>query len=189
MYLIALTSKSMIRGFEVCKYLNYWIQNDVLIQNGNKHDMLTFYKKVSCINDYFINSDTCGVNIENIDEDVFGKVKRTCYEYSNHNFSNDIEKFKWIYYEHIQPGNTCTGIRNELQSIRTYNVTLELQVPGIVALHPLGFSCVKKIRKKKGAWDNLELEDHQLLHISKRTNKNSDNERYSISYNSTKYYQ
>lgn len=47
--------------------------------------MLTFYKKVSCINDYFINSDTCGVNIENIDEDVFGKVKSLYEVHDNFN--------------------------------------------------------------------------------------------------------
>ncbi|SBT52572.1 unspecified product [Plasmodium ovale wallikeri] len=75
---------------------------------------------------------------------------RKCYESSNHNFSNDVEKFRWIYHEHMQYGNTCSGIRNELPSTRTRNSTLELLVPGIAALFTLvGILLPQKNKKEK----------------------------------------
>ncbi|SBS90489.1 PIR Superfamily Protein [Plasmodium ovale curtisi] len=83
---------------------------------------------------------------------------------------------------------TCSGIPNELPSTRTYNLTVVVLVPGLIALFTfLGFLLHQKIKRKKGMWDNLEHEDHQFLQLSKRINKNSDNGPYNISYNSAKY--
>ncbi|SBS95575.1 PIR Superfamily Protein [Plasmodium ovale curtisi] len=79
---------------------------------------------------------------------------------------------------------------NELPSTRTYNLTVVVLLPGLIALFTsLGFSLRQKIRRKKGMRDNLEHEGHQFLQSSKRINKNSDNGQYNISYNSTKYFQ
>ncbi|SBT73857.1 PIR protein [Plasmodium ovale] len=112
---------------------------------------------------------------------------RKCHESSDHNFCNEVEKFRWIYYEHMQSSNTCSGIPNELPSTRTYNLTVVVLVPGLIALvfpfllfifykfTPLGFWLHRKIRRKKGMPDNLEHEDNQFLQSSKRINKNSDN--------------
>ncbi|SBT54963.1 PIR Superfamily Protein [Plasmodium ovale wallikeri] len=75
-----------------CKYLNNWIQNKLLNNIKNKYDTLGFYQNVMHIYDYLIDTDTCDGNIENIDEDIFGKVK-TLYEvYDNFNrFRNPKE--------------------------------------------------------------------------------------------------
>ncbi|SBT83174.1 PIR protein [Plasmodium ovale] len=132
---------------------------------------------------------------------LYKECIRKCHENSEHNFCNEVEKFKWIYYEHMKSGTTCSGIPNELPSTRTYNLTVVVLVPGLIALvlpfllfifykfTPLGFSLRQKIRRKKGMWNNLEHESHQFLQSSKRINKNSDNGQYNISYNSTKYSQ
>ncbi|SBS95224.1 PIR Superfamily Protein [Plasmodium ovale curtisi] len=81
-------------------------------------------------------------------------------------------------------------IQNELPSTRTYNLTVVVLVPGLIALFTsLGFSLSQNIRRKKGMCDHLEHEVHQFLQSSKRIKKNSDNGKHNISYNSTKYSQ
>ncbi|SBT78572.1 Plasmodium vivax Vir protein, putative [Plasmodium ovale] len=60
-----------------CRFLNYWLYNDDVLNDINNFNAVAFYEKLERDNKHgYFHRDLCGGNIEHISKDIFAKIKK-----------------------------------------------------------------------------------------------------------------
>ncbi|SBT55765.1 PIR Superfamily Protein [Plasmodium ovale wallikeri] len=60
-----------------CRFLNYWLYNDDVLNNTNNFNAVTFYETLEKDNKHgYFHRDLCGGNIEHIGKEIFAKIQK-----------------------------------------------------------------------------------------------------------------